>query len=134
MMEFHGNDRTGQARMGCSSFSAGSRRESLMACTSRGHDIVVSRAKGEPALFIGRRRVEACPKAVLLLERLWQKAGRVVTYEDLCLILGRARVGREERHLLRQYTQMIKRMLVEHGAPYALAVAANAGYALCMTA
>ena len=93
--------------------------------------IVVARVKGEPALFIAGRQVEVNQNVVLLIERLWQNVGRVVKYDDLCLILGRVRVGPEERHLLRQYILIIKKLLTEHRTSHVLTVASNLGYALC---
>jgi hypothetical protein len=40
-------------------------------------------------------------------------------------------VGPEERHLLRQYVLIIKKLLTEHRTSHVLTVASNLGYALC---
>lgn len=98
--------------------------------------LAVSREAGEsgPTLRIAGKRVQANRTTVLLLERLISDFGRVVSYEHLCRVLGHVTADREQRHVLRQYTLEIKRLLAEHDASHVLAVAPKRGYALCEAA
>jgi DNA-binding response OmpR family regulator len=67
----------------------------------------------------------------MLLAYLQEHRGYVVPYAKLYRMLGYRSAGSNERHNVRQYMALARRMLEQRKAPFVLAVAANVGYALC---
>ena len=70
-------------------------------------------------------------KVIALLTLLEKHRGQVVSYRELCRILGLKSTSDKERHLLRQYMIVIKKILASRTAPHALTVAPGVGYAVC---
>jgi DNA-binding winged helix-turn-helix (wHTH) protein len=85
-------------------------------------------------LEINGRLVRASETQAALLLYLYEKVGRVVPYERLCLVLGYRSMNDARLHVLRQYVTWVKRTLAKHEAPYVLAVTPDLGYALCEVA
>jgi len=100
---------------------------------ARGIEIVRDRRDETVFLYINGRHATAQPKMIALLAYLFDHLGHVITYKQLCSVLGYGGDHRREpsRRLLRQYAYEIKRTLTKYEAPYMIAVVANVGYALC---
>jgi len=119
---------------------AGSRSIEARAVADRKHarDIEIVRNGREATVFlyINGHHAAAHPKMIALLDYLFDRLGKVITYKQLCSVLGCGYDHRRQlsRRLLRQYAYEIKRTLEKYEAPYMLTVAANVGYALCEAA
>jgi|SRR5271166_6640202 len=87
-------------------------------------------------LFINRKRVRTSQTNIKLLACLYDHFGQVVTFQQLCLLLGYDASWYDsmelpERHVVRQYMFVIKHMLAEHKARCTITFAEKLGYALC---
>ena len=89
---------------------------------------------GKPLLFINGNSVKATGAEVALVACLYMELGRVVPYERLCRVIGHQSSQYRQLHILRQYMQLIRRMLATHKARYFIAVTAGVGYAMCEVA
>ena len=97
-------------------------------------EIVRSTKDGKPLLFINGNSVKAARAEVALVACLYNELGRVVPYGRLCRAIGHQSSEDRQLHILRQYMQLIRRMLATHKARCYLAVSPNVGYALCEVA
>jgi hypothetical protein len=84
-------------------------------------------------LTIAGQRIQGSQKQIAILERLHRDFGHVVSYKELCQLVGRPMARAQDIHLLRQYFTWIKQTLRRHRVPFAVAVASDLGYALCET-
>ena len=66
-----------------------------------------------------------------LLTLLEKHRGQVVAYRDLCRVVGLKSASDKERHQLRQYMIVVRKMLASRNPPHVLAVAHGIGYAVC---
>lgn len=82
-------------------------------------------------LFVGGKLVAIPQAPLVVLECLYQNQGCLVPYEQLGLRLGYESTQRPQRHRIRQYVTVVKRLLVKNDARYVVTVAEGAGYALC---
>jgi DNA-binding response OmpR family regulator len=89
---------------------------------------------GKPLLFINGNSVKATRAEVALVACLYKELGRVVPYERLCRVIGHQSSQYRQLHILRQYMQLIRRMLATHKARCFIAVSAGVGYAPCEVA
>jgi DNA-binding response OmpR family regulator len=89
---------------------------------------------GKPRLFINGKSVKAPRAQVALVACLYNELGCVVPYKRLCRVIGHQSSQDRQLRLLRQYMQLIRRMLATHKARCFLAVSAGLGYALCEVA
>ena len=100
---------------------------------ARDIEVVQDRRDETVVLYINGCHAAAHPKMIALLDYLFNHLGKVITYKQLCSVLGCGYDHKRQlsRRLLRQYAYEIKRTLAKYEAPYMLTVAANVGYALC---
>lgn len=91
-------------------------------------------SRGELALVINGRRVDASQTKLAVMNALRDHMGHVVPYALLCQILGYEIVEQRHLHTLRQYIQWAKRTLDAHGPSCMIAVVPEVGYALCAIA
>jgi DNA-binding XRE family transcriptional regulator len=69
-----------------------------------------------------------------LLARLFDNLGTVISYEDLCLLIGHKSANSAATHVLRQYIGWLRGLLITNKAPYVITVAHEVGYGLCKMA
>jgi DNA-binding XRE family transcriptional regulator len=93
-------------------------------------------ATGRLALFINGQRVNVRRGQVqlALLACLLDNLGRAVDYKRLFTVIGRTSDNRSTRHLLRQYTFMLRELLLANEALFVIATVHQVGYALCEVA
>ena len=82
-------------------------------------------------LFIKGRRVQGNRTMLALLARLFDNLGTVISYTDLCLLIGHKSANSAATHVLRQYTAWLRGVLIANKAPYVITVARDVGYGLC---
>jgi DNA-binding XRE family transcriptional regulator len=88
---------------------------------------------GRLALFINGQRVNVRRGQVqlALLACLLDNLGRAVPHRRLFTAIGRKSDNWSTRHLLRQYTSMLRELLLSNKAPVVIATVFDVGYALC---